>query len=322
MKKIISIFLALFIITGILAGCRSGESSGAARDKKLKIVATIFPEYDWVKQILGDKAQDVELTILLDSSADLHSFQPTVDDIIKISTCDLFIYVGGESDRWAEDALKEVVNKDMTVLNLLDILGDSVKEEETVEGMQGKEEEEEPEFDEHVWLSLKNAQIFCAAIADALAKIDPGNAKAYADNAAAYEARLAGLDGKYREAVDSAPVKTVLFGDRFPFRYLTDDYGLEYYAAFAGCSAETEPSFETIIFLAKKTDELGLKSILQIETSDGSVPRAIRDNTATKDQEILILNSLQSTSSDDIKNGVTYISVMEDNLAVLKEALK
>lgn len=278
-----------------------------------------------MREILGDKADNAEVTMLLDNGVDLHSYQPTADDIIKISDCDLFIYVGGESDGWVEDALKEATNKEMQVINLLDMLGEQVKEEEVVEGMEAEEEEsedeDEPEYDEHVWLSLKNAETLCNAITDALEEIDPANKDAYATNAASYLEKLAALDGEYQTVVDNAARKTVLFGDRFPFRYLVDDYGLSYYAAFAGCSAETEASFETISFLAGKVDELSLPCVLTIEGAQHKIAETIVQNTAEKNQSILTLDSMQSTTSTDVANGTTYLSVMESNLDVLKQAL-
>lgn len=332
LKRIFAVFFCLLLAAGILGGCGKAESSSISApsasqsgSKPLKIVTTIFPEYDWVREILGDKADHAEVTMLLDNGVDLHSYQPTADDIIKISDCDLFIYVGGESDDWVEDALKEATNKEMQVINLLDVLGEQVKEEEVVEGMEAEEEEsedeDEPEYDEHVWLSLKNAETLCNAIIDALEEIDPANKDAYATNAASYLEKLAALDGEYQTVVDNAARKTVLFGDRFPFRYLVDDYGLSYYAAFAGCSAETEASFETISFLAGKVNELGLPCVLTIEDAQHKIAETIVQNTAKKNQSILTLDSMQSTTSTDVANGTTYLSVMESNLDVLKQAL-
>lgn len=331
-KRIFAVFFSLLLAAGILGGCEKAEfssisapSASQSGNKPLKIVTTIFPEYDWVREILGDKADRAEVTMLLDNGVDLHSYQPTADDIIKISDCDLFIYVGGESDGWVEDALKEATNKEMQVINLLDVLGEQVKEEEVVEGMEAEEEESEdenePEYDEHVWLSLKNAETLCNAITDALEEIDPANKDAYAANAASYLEKLAALDGEYQTVVDNAARKTVLFGDRFPFRYLVDDYGLSYYAAFAGCSAETEASFETISFLSGKVDELGLPCVLTIEGAQHKIAETIVQNTAKKNQSILTLDSMQSTTSTDVENGTTYLSVMESNLDVLKQAL-
>ena len=536
MKKIFALLLALLMLASVLAGCASEQvnndinpetkpdasantdvnakpAAEKAPEKSLKIVTTIFPEYDWVREVLGDQAENDELTMLLDNGVDLHSYQPTADDIVKISDCDLFIYVGGESDGWVDDALKNATNKNMKVIDLLEVLGDSVMAEEVVEGMQktehdhdhdhskevstfeddevqdrslsdwagdwqsaypfvldgtlddafaamaekgemtaeeyktyyqngyktditnidiegdhieftyddGKkvgsdykyvgyyiqnwstgtkaamyrfeavdrtsgapiyiefndhmiepataehfhirmsnesfdaivdpenswptffpadmtgeeicehmeghdhdedeEHEHEEEKDEHVWLSLKNAEVLVNAISASLQELDPDNKATYAANSSAYIEKLSALDGEYQAAVDAATYQTVLFGDRFPFRYLVDDYGLSYYAAFVGCSAETEASFETISFLAKKVDELGLPCVLTIEGAQHKIAETIVQNTAEKNQKVLTMDSMQSTTSKDVKNGTTYLSVMEQNLSVLKEAL-
>ena len=506
MKKIIALVLVLALAVSLLAACGQentiGEANAAASqdDGKLRIVTTIFPEYDWVREILGDQADRADLTMLLDNGVDLHSYQPTADDIAKIADCDLFLYVGGESDEWVDDALKESTNPNQKVINLMEVLGGTTKTEEAMPGMQAEEghnhgyshfadsdvqdrtlsdwtgdwqsvypyleddtldqvmerkaengdktaeeyrsyyetgyktdvekividgnantmefvkngvsskatyqyksyqiydyesgnrgvryffeatsgdsgapkyvqfsdhgiapgkaehfhiyagnggfdalseemenwptyypsdmtgdeiaedmlEHEEKEYDEHVWLSLKNAKTLVGAIADALQELDPGNKDTYAANASAYIEELSTLDGAYQSAVDGAASKTVLFGDRFPFRYLVDDYGLRYYAAFAGCSAETEASFETVSFLAKKVDELGLPCVLTIEGKNHKLAETIVQSTAGKNQKVLTMDSMQSMTSKDAANGATYISVMEQNLSVLKEAL-
>ena len=341
MKRIIPLCLALVMTVGLLAGCGKQNEQTASDETRLRVVTTIFPEYDWVREILGDKADNAEVTMLLDNGADLHSYQPTADDIVKISECDLFIYVGGESDDWVDDALKNAANKNMKVINLLEALGERVKTEEVVEGMQEEkhdhdhdhedadehddakehDHEEEAEYDEHVWLSLKNAQTLCSAISGVLQQIDPDNKDTYAANASAYIKKLSALDADYQAAVNAATRKTVLFGDRFPFRYLAEDYGLRYYAAFAGCSAESEASFETISFLAGKVDELNLPCVLTIEGVQHKIAETIVRNTAAKNQKVLMMDSMQSTTSKDAANGATYLSVMERNLSVLKEAL-
>ena len=320
MKKITALLLELLMLAGVLAGC--GKQNDTNKTDKLSIVTTIFPEYDWVREILGDKADSAEITMLLDKGVDLHSYQPTADDIIKLSDCDLFVYVGGESDGWVDDALKSAANKDRKVINLLEVLGDSVKEEETVEGMQEEEEDhEEKEYDEHVWLSLKNAKTLVGAISAALQEIDPDNKDTYAANADAYVQKLSALDAEYQKAVSAGTYKTLLFGDRFPFRYLVDDYGLSYYAAFAGCSAESEASFETVSFLARKVDEGKLPCVLTIEGKNHKIAETVVQNTAGKNQKILTMDSMQSTTSQDVANGTTYLSLMTKNLDVLKEAL-
>ena len=345
-KKITGLALALVLLLTSLAGCGAADNKTEKNaDGKLQIIATIFPEYDWVKNILGENPAGAETTLLLNNGVDLHSFQPTAADIMKISECDLFIYVGGESDGWVEDALKEAVNKDMVVINLLESLGTRAKEEEIVEGMEhehdeedheheeehadeeheGKEHEhehEEAELDEHVWLSLQNSSVLVEGISEALQKIDPDHAEEYKKNTEAYLAKIAELDQKYQAAVSAGRVSTVLFGDRFPFRYLTDDYGLSYYAAFSGCSAETEASFETVAFLSEKLQELGLEAVLTIEGTDHGIAETILGNTAEKDQKVLVLDSMQSTKEEDIKAGASYLGIMEKNLEVLKEALQ
>lgn len=301
---------------------------------KKTIICTTFPEYDWVLNILGNKAADFDLILLQDKGADLHSYQPTVKDMARISSCDMFVYVGGESDEWVEKALKNARNKNMIVINMMEVLGDAVREEEIVEGMQesdehehhheGEEhhhEEEETEYDEHVWLSLKNASVVTQALSDAVQKLDSKNASVYKANTAAYLKELAALDAEYAAAVAKVKTKTVVFADRFPFRYLTDDYGLKYYAAFAGCSAESEASFETIIFLAKKIDEYALNTVLTIEKSNKKIAKTVVSNTKTKKQQILEMDSLQSVTQKEIKNGKTYLNTMRQNLAVLKTAL-
>lgn len=508
MKKYLSIILMAVMALVCLSACsnkttNAGKTSadGVAEDKQLHIVTTIFPEYDWVKEILGDQVSNAEITMLLDNGVDLHSYQPTAEDIMKISNSDLFIYVGGESDEWVEGALQGAVNKDMKVINLMDVLSDTVKAEEAMPGMQAEEdhdhgyshfadsdvrdrslsdwagdwqsvylyledgtldgvmerkaesgdktaeeyrtyyekgyktedenivingedntikfvkngvsaeavyqykgyqiydyesgsrgvryffeatsgdgdapkyvqfsdhgiapgkaehfhiyfgndgfdalseemenwptyypsdmtgdeiademlEHEEKEYDEHVWLSLKNAKVLCTAIADEVSELNPDNAELYKKNLDAYVEKLSNLDKEYQQTVDTSERNTLLFGDRFPFRYLVDDYGLSYYAAFAGCSAETEASFETITFLAGKVDELGLHNALTIEKSDQKIAQTIIKNTKEKNQKILTMDSMQSTTSENVSDGATYLSIMENNLEILKEALK
>ena len=320
-KKTASLLIAGLMTFGLCACSTNTEITADPNGKKLSIVTTTFPEYDWVKQIAGANIDNIELTMLLDNGVDMHSFQPTAQDIVKISSCDIFIHVGGESDEWVEDALAEAVNQDMQVVNLMELLGGLAVEEEIVEGMQTEEGEVEGdgevEYDEHVWLSLRNAQIFVTGIADAMSKADPDNMERYQTNADTYNKALSELDSKYQEAVTNATRDTILFGDRFPFRYLLDDYNIKYYAAFAGCSAETEASFETIVFLSGKMDELGLKYVVVIDGSDQSIAQTIIDNTSAKNQEILVFDSMQSTKTSD---GVTYVSIMSDNLEVFTKA--
>lgn len=303
---------------------------------KISIVCTTFPQYDWVKNIIGNQEKRFDITLLLDNGVDMHSYQPTIRDIAIAGSGDLFIYVGGESDAWVRDALKEAKNKDLKAINLMDVLGNSVKEEEVVEGMQEgkgflghshKEEEEaddveeEPEYDEHIWLSIRNAKILVKNIAQEIANIDAQNAEIYEKNADSYIKKLDHLDKQYAATIKNGKYKAILFGDRFPFRYLADDYQLKYYAAFVGCSAETMAGFETVTFLAQKIDTLHLPDILTIENSDGRIAESIKANTAKKDQDILVMNSLQSITNEQLLEGITYLKVMRENLSVLSKAL-
>ena len=334
MKKIMASVLALaLLLTGIM------PFSALAEGKKVSVVTTIFPLYDWVREITAGN-DNVEITMLLDSGSDLHNYQPTAQDILKIATADLFVFVGGESDDWADDVLETARNEKLIALNLVKAMGDAIKMEEIVEGMEhddhdhddhdddhddddhdDDDHDHEEEADEHIWLSLRNAQALSRVIAEKLAQIDPDNAALYQANFEGFHEKLAQLDTAYAEAVNAAAYKTVLFGDRFPFRYLVDDYGLDYYAAFSGCSAETEASFQTILFLAQKVDELNLPAVLTIEQPKARIAETIVGATKNKNQKILAMNSLQSVTSQGVQAGITYLSAMEENLAVLKDAL-
>ena len=347
-NRIIKAALLLLAVICLTACGNSGSgqtasgNAGTAQSKdsadKIRIITTIFPEYDWVRNVIGESPAEIELTLLVDNGVDPHSFQPSVEDIMKIGTCDLLIYVGGESDKWVADVLKQPGSDHVKQLNLMQILGDKAKTEEIVEGMEGHEDHEsheghenheshedhgeEEEYDEHVWLSLRNADVFVASIAEALSELDPDNAETYQENAGNYQAELQKLDSEYAQVVASGDKNTLLFGDRFPFRYLTEDYGLQYYAAFAGCSAETEASFETITFLAQKTDELGLKTVLTIDGSDRRIAETIISATKEKNQKILEMDSMQSVSRKDVEAGTDYLSIMRHDLEILKQALQ
>ena len=311
MKK--KLLLLLPEVALVLGGC-----ARPAESRKLQVVAAIFPEYDWVRQLTaGDDS--LELTLLVDDGLDPHSFQPSVKDMVAVSQCDLLIFGGGESDEWLEELLREPSNPSQQVVELLPLLGETAHQAETVDGMQVREAEDET--DEHVWLSLRNAEVCTQAIADQLKKLDPSNKTEYEDNEAAYKEELTGLDKEYQDTVGHAKRKTLLFADRFPFRYLADDYGLKYYAAFKGCSAETEASFKTITFLANKVDEENLPYIMTIEGSDHKIAKSVISNTKKKTQQILTMDSMQSTTAQDVKDGKSYLSVMEENLSVLQKAL-
>ena len=289
------------LLAAVFAGCGTKQADSG----KLKIIATIYPEYEWVKNIVGD-ADGVEVSLLLDKGVDLHSFEPTAKDIVDISSCDVFIYNG------VNDVLKEAQNKSITAVDLLDELGEAAKEEKLVEGMQTEPKENESgeegtEYDEHIWLSLKNAEALTKRLCDKLGEKDPGNKAVYEKNADEY---IKKIDARSQN-------DTLVFADRFPFRYLTDDYKINYYAAFSGCSAESEASFQTLVFLADKLNELDLNKLVIIDGSDKKIADAVIDTSKRKDVKTLTLNSMQSAIGDDD----TYIGIMESNLKVLKEAL-
>lgn len=302
--------LAAFMLLSVGCGAPNVKRSG-----KINVLCTVFPLYDWARNIAGNTA---EVSLLNENGADMHSYQPTAADIVRLHSCDILIYTGGESEKWVAEVIKQSDNKNLKALNLIELLGDrAVTERE--EGAERRENGDET--DEHIWLSLKNAEILTDKIAAALSGADNKNKDIYKTNAAKYAERLAALDKEYTEALKNAKHKAMIFADRFPFRYFTEDYGLDYYAAFPGCSAETEASFETVIFLAKKADENG-DCIFITETSNGDIAKAVNRNTAKRNKKILTLDSMQSVSKKDIKNGLTYISVMQKNLETLKIGVK
>lgn len=316
MKNKKTIFLAAAILFA--------SSFAFAKNSKKTIICTIYPQYDWVMNIVRDKTDIFDISYLTQKGMDLHNYQPNIQDIAKLTECDLFVFVGGESDKWVQKAVSQAKNKSLKAFNMMEILADKVREEEFVEGMEHnheEDEEDEAEYDEHVWLSLKNAKIIVEKLSTQIAELDSANLKFYKSNAQSYIAKLDKLDKEYEQAVSSSKNKTILFGDRFPFRYLADDYGINYFAAFVGCSADTEASFETIAFLSKKVDELNLHTILTIEKSDKKIAETIKKNSKSKNQKILEMNSIQSVSAREIKNGTNYIELMKQNLSVLKTAL-
>lgn len=349
MKKIAAFAMLVLAAALTFTACSAEKSEKTPAQKKVSIVATIYPQYDWLKNVLGNHLDAVNLKLLIKNGTDLHSYKPSAQDIASIASADMVVYVGGGSDEWIEKALSATPKAGRVQVNLMQALGDRVKEEEVVEGMQaeddhhhehGEEAEEhehhehaeahedhehaeEAENDEHIWLSLKNAEILVRALADAIAKVDSTNATEYHMNAALYIAKISALDAQYRAAMDSATHKTILFGDRFPFRYLVDDYGIKYFAAFVGCSAESEASFETVAFLAGKMDSLALPAIFTIDGSNGKIARAVLDaSKKSKDTPVLSLNSMQSVTDAQMQSGIDYLSIMQSNLEVLKKAIK
>lgn len=350
MKRIIALFTAL-CLAAALAGCGSASSAPAASalpqapaapaestapagnapvatGEPLHVVTTIFPIYDWVRQMLADDPGLAEVTLLLDDGIDLHSYQPSVQDLAEIADCDVFLYVGGESDSWVKDALASGGTPGRVALDLMPLLGDELEEEELVEGMQPDDDDHDDDgddheeaYDEHIWLAPHNAQLLCAAIADVLADVDPFHAAQYRAGYERYRQDLKALDDRFDEMTDHAVRDTILVADRFPFLYLTEAYDLDYYAAFAGCSAETEASFATVAFLADKLDKLRLPYVLVPDGSDQKLAQTVIAATQSKNQTILTLDSMQSVTAEQIAAGATYVGLMEQNLATLQTAL-
>lgn len=316
MKKNLFLITICFMVM-LLAGCAStnnGKNENTKENKKV-VIATTYPVYDWAKNIIGN-SDNIELKYLVDSNVDLHSYSPSATDIVEYNNADLILCIGGESEEWIEDL--NISNE--KIMPLMDCI--TAKEEEVIEGMEAEEEEEESdevEYDEHIWLSIKNTEIICEKIADKLGDIDSNDKEIYDSNAKNYIEKLDSLDKQYEDVINTASVDTLLFGDRFPFRYMVDDYGLNYYAAFVGCSAESEASFETIAFLSSKVDELELNAVCVIG-NDHSIADSIINNTSEKNQKIVEFNSMQSISNKECDN-YSYIDIMQDNLESLKVAL-
>ncbi len=395
LKRVSAIAISLCML---LSGCSQESdirdtnisSTASIEDQsqeKLKVVATTFPIYSWMDAIIGDASSNIELIWLVDTGVDLHSFQPTTQDIATISTADMFVYNGGDSDEWVKEVLSQAQNEDMKVLNLMALLGDNVVAEETIEGMQnvehnhdhGDEEAHEHDehdhsdeeahehdehdhsdeeahehdehdhsdeethehdhtdedstehsevhlhdgeivYDEHIWMSLENASELCDHITSALQELDEENSDAYLANVTEYTAKLQTLDEEYETLVEMASRDTILVADRFPFRYLVDDYDISYYAAFPGCSAETEASFETIAFLSEKIKELDISNVVIIDGAAEDIASTIISASGVS-SEIVVLNSMQSVTAGDLESDVTYISIMQDNLEILQTVL-
>lgn len=333
--KSIGIVLSLFLT--LLSGC-TGPTT-AEQDENV-ILCTTFAAYDWVREILGD-TDTFTCRMLVDNGVDLHSYQPSAQDIMKIADCRMLVYVGGESDTWVSDALAESGNEDIIAISLLDLVGDRALNEVELEGVEGhhhhdhdNEDHDHDEhgheaeitdhddhYDEHVWLSLKNAIVCTETLADAITKLDSCNSKKYAANAKAYTGKLEALDADYQTMRDTATQTTILIGDRFPFLYLTEDYDIHYFAAYSGCSADVEASVHTVTYLTEKLQEYKLSAIYVVDNGTDSLARTIAE-TADMTPEILHLSSMQSVTKEDIQKGCTYLSYMEENLQMLKEGLQ
>ncbi len=333
-RKRTAVITALLLAVCItVSGCGFRDGNDSAENPqnetgqdKISVVTTIFPQYDFVRQIAGDK---VNLKMLLKPGEESHSYEPTPQDIIAIQNCDIFIYVGGENDAWVEDILESMPDAGMRTLRLVDCV--ETVEEEHVEGMEEQpghshEDEEEEheeihsvhEVDEHVWTSPENASLITEQIAGLLSEADPDNSSVYEQNAVSYQEELDRLDQEFRDIVDHAQRKLLIFGDRFPFRYFADAYGLEYYAAFPGCASDTEPSAATMAFLIQKAEEENIPAVLKMELSNDNIANAVAE---AADTDVKVFYSCHNLSAEQFEDGETYLSMMEKNAQTLKEVL-
>ena len=305
-----SVLILVVICSGMLFGCNVKTTS----KNGTTIVCTIFPIYDWAKEVTQGM-DNVNIILLSKNGSDMHSFQPTVQDLVTIADSDIFIYVGGESEEWIKDCLAQNPNADRRDISLMEVLSD-VTLSETSEGIANHEEEEtgEVENDEHIWLSLRRSKICVEAVAAAIG--DKTGSDIPQANASSYTALLDELDKEYSEFFNDNAI-TITVADRFPFRYLTSDYNIKYYAAFSGCTTETDASFETIIELSKNYASTGEKVIYITESGNEELAKAVMDQAGV-DGTIKVLNSMQSVSSKDIDNNASYLSYMRDNLETFK----
>lgn len=318
-KRIIAIILSIMVLSGTLtalSGC------GVEKSDKITVLCTVFPIYDWVRSVVGD-SEKVEVKLLVSGSADLHSYQPTVNDVIAVRGADLTVRVGGMDDSFVGELLKNGgCGQDLRLMEI-----DGIVKREISQGSHEEEHDHHHEHDhehtvdEHIWLSLKNAAVSVNAVCEALSRLSPADSEQFRKNADAYIERLSALDGKYLDAVSKAPSDKLIFADRFPFVYMTEDYGIEYEAAFKGCSTEADASFDTVIRLADRLDGWALSYVCVTESSDRELAECVIRASESKKADIIAFDSMQSVSESDIASGATYLGIAESNLETLKIAL-
>lgn len=327
MKKLVSIFLSIVIICSLfsISGCGKTEKVQNS-DGKISIVTTIFPYYDFVRQLAGDKA---DVRLLLSPGSDPHSYEPTPSDIVAIENCDIFIYNGGESDEWVDGVLSSIENKNVKVMKMMEYVTlrheqsmdhnhEHAEHEDMDDNDEGHDHEEGEEYDEHIWTSIRNAERMSASIADELISVDSKNSDYYNEKKADYISSLDNLDKKFTEVANNKKRDTLVFGDRFPFLYFVGDYDLGYECAFPGCSHETEPSTAVVSHLIDFTRENNIPVVFYLELSSGKIAQIISEDSSAKTMQF---SSCHNVTKEDFENGATYISVMEQNLEALKEAL-
>lgn len=303
MKKIIAVFLILLLL--LTSGC-----STPAKDEdegKLKIIATIFPQYDFARHLAGDKAQ---VQMLITPGTESHSFEPTTSDIMDINECDIFIYTGGESDSWIDDLLENTDNPSMKIISLLDCVDTHIEDHH--------HEHNHSHTDEHVWTSPVNSMKICEEICSVMCEKDPANADYYNHNLTEYLDELGELDKNFREVAENSQRNTMIFADRFPLKYFAQEYNLSHYAAFSGCSDDTEPSAATVAMLIDKVKEENIPVVLKIELSSDSIASTVGKETGAK---VMTFYSCHNISKEDFNKGETYLSLMQKNVETLKTAL-
>lgn len=313
-RKLLAVITAAATVLSLCA-CSSESGYSSSDSGKLKIISTVFPPYDLARQIAGD---DAEISILLPLGSEIHNYEPSAKDMIAIRNCDIFLYIGGENEQWAEKLINSNDTENVTAVKLIDYVPTLSEDEDEHDHDHDHEHKHEHETDEHIWTSPKNAQLMLSAVYDAICKVDPSDKQTYTKNKDAYAKQLSDLDNAYRSAVDNAKNKTIVLADKFPFRYLAHEYGLEFSAAFAACSDESEPGVSTMIKLTKTIKENNIPAVYYLEFSSTKIADTLCDETgATK----LMLHSCHNVSKQDIENNVSYVDLMKQNLENLKLTL-
>lgn len=329
-KKVLLVFILCFSF--ILDGCSSNKVTGDITkvtgnntSVSLNVVCTTFPIYDWVKNIVKDD-ENVEASFLLNAGQSLHGYEPSAEDIVKIKESDVLIYIGGESDLWMDSIIKENNLSTTKVIKLLDILGADAYEKtglnNNIDSPNIDSKDEEPEYDEHVWLSVRNAELFCTALCDELSKLNESKKDVYTLNKDNYIEQLESINKDFEEFLDGSNKSMLVFGSKFPFSYFVKDYDIKYYAAFNGCSAEAEASFDLIKSLSSIVEENEIRYIIDLEGVNDGIPETIINSTKNKDQEVLTVNSMGSVTIKMVEDGLSYIDIMQKNFNTFKEALK
>lgn len=318
MKRILSIILVALLALVTVAGC-----DASPRDNGTEIVCTVYPVYDWLTQICGENS-GITVTMLGANGADIHSYQPTAADISAVANADMTVTVGGLSDEWVSETSRKNGKHSAVNVSLIDLAGDELMLTQSESGHTHADHSHSArEYDEHVWLSPKLAAKICTALCEAVSDLDPENSATYISNCERYvSGDLAALDSEYRSAIASAQNRVLVFADRYPFRYLARDYGLDCYAAYDGCSAETNADFDTVTSLARAVDEHELSSIVIIDGSDDTLARSVMRASSRGDCGIYALDSMQSITADDLAASGGYVRIMRANLAIIMEALE